>query len=63
MPRRIGKQGYECRDCHLRCHKMCHVKTDTLCPNSTVNMLELEYVQDPSASVLQAKQSRKAKSS
>ncbi|GAB6027456.1 hypothetical protein CHUAL_001715 [Chamberlinius hualienensis] len=41
MPRRIGKQGYECRDCQLRCHKVCHVKIDTPCPNSTANMLEL----------------------
>ncbi|GAB6027455.1 hypothetical protein CHUAL_001715 [Chamberlinius hualienensis] len=43
MPRRIGKQGYECRDCQLRCHKVCHVKIDTPCPNSTANMLELSY--------------------
>ncbi|XP_065563245.1 C2 domain-containing protein 2-like [Artemia franciscana] len=46
ISRRLGKQGYECRDCQLKCHKPCHVKTETLCPLSTVHHLELEYIQD-----------------
>ncbi|XP_065202637.1 uncharacterized protein LOC135832992 isoform X2 [Planococcus citri] len=41
LPRRLGKQGYECRDCSLKCHKQCHVRTDSSCPNSTVQNLEL----------------------
>jgi len=46
LPRRlVGKQGYECRDCLLRCHKPCHVKVDTLCPNSSVHYMELEFVE------------------
>jgi len=49
MARRPGKQGYECRDCLLRCHKPCHVKVDTLCPNSTVHFMDLEFVEDTSA--------------
>lgn len=47
LGRRFGKQGYECRDCGFKCHKPCHVKTDTVCPNSTVNTMDLEYVKDP----------------
>uniref|UniRef100_T1IVR3 Phorbol-ester/DAG-type domain-containing protein n=1 Tax=Strigamia maritima TaxID=126957 RepID=T1IVR3_STRMM len=39
--RRIGKQGYECRDCQLKCHKPCHVRTDTHCPASSVGTMEL----------------------
>ncbi|KAI5705432.1 hypothetical protein M8J75_014982 [Diaphorina citri] len=27
LARRLGKQGYECRDCHVKCHKQCHVST------------------------------------
>uniref|UniRef100_T1JFN3 Phorbol-ester/DAG-type domain-containing protein n=1 Tax=Strigamia maritima TaxID=126957 RepID=T1JFN3_STRMM len=42
--RRIGKQGYECRDCQLKCHKPCHVRTDTHCPASSVGTMELDYV-------------------
>lgn len=41
IPRRPGKQGYECRDCQLKCHKQCHVKTVTTCPNPTVLSMEL----------------------
>ncbi|KAK7007291.1 C2cd2p, partial [Halocaridina rubra] len=41
LGRRFGKQGYECRDCGFKCHKPCHVKTDTVCPNSTVNNMDL----------------------
>nr|XP_018900923.1 PREDICTED: uncharacterized protein LOC109032994 isoform X3 [Bemisia tabaci] len=41
LPRRIGKQGYECRDCGLKCHKQCHVKTDRTCPHSSLHNLEL----------------------
>jgi len=39
--RRPGKQGYECRDCNLRCHKPCHVKTPTQCHKSTISAIEL----------------------
>ncbi|KAG1686916.1 Phospholipid transfer protein C2CD2L [Nymphon striatum] len=49
LPRRLGKQGYVCRDCQLRCHKHCHVKVENHCPNSTVSSMEMEYVQDKKA--------------
>ncbi|PZC71612.1 hypothetical protein B5X24_HaOG212880 [Helicoverpa armigera] len=41
IARRLGKQGYECRDCTLKCHKHCHVKVATNCPRSTVHNMEL----------------------
>ncbi|BES99952.1 Phorbol esters/diacylglycerol Hypothetical protein domain (C1 domain) [Nesidiocoris tenuis] len=41
LPRRLGKQGYECRDCQHKCHKHCHVKVETTCPNSNIHSLEL----------------------
>ncbi|XP_042225688.1 uncharacterized protein LOC121868805 isoform X1 [Homarus americanus] len=47
LGRRFGKQGYVCRDCGFKCHKPCHVKTEIICPNSTVNSMDLEYVKDP----------------
>ncbi|GBP62705.1 Protein kinase C-like 3 [Eumeta japonica] len=43
VARRIGKQGYECRDCHLACHKHCHVKVPSTCPQSTVHNMELIF--------------------
>lgn len=42
IPRRPGKQGYECRDCHLICHKQCHVRAPQACPNPTVLSMELQ---------------------
>ncbi|XP_066279670.1 C2 domain-containing protein 2-like isoform X4 [Branchiostoma lanceolatum] len=41
IARRIGKQGYECRDCKLICHKECHFKTELYCPNSRVGQMEI----------------------
>ncbi|KAJ8937073.1 hypothetical protein NQ318_009843 [Aromia moschata] len=41
IARRFGKQGYECRDCLLKCHKHCHVKVNDNCPSSTIHNLEL----------------------
>ncbi|XP_017868022.1 PREDICTED: uncharacterized protein LOC108616967 isoform X18 [Drosophila arizonae] len=41
IPRRPGKQGYECRDCQLICHKQCHVRAPQACPNPTVLSMEL----------------------
>jgi hypothetical protein len=41
FPRRPGKQGYECRDCLLKCHKQCHVRTPQLCPKPTILSIEL----------------------
>ncbi|XP_031640372.1 uncharacterized protein LOC116352154 isoform X2 [Contarinia nasturtii] len=41
IPRRPGKQGYECRDCQLKCHKQCHVRTPQACTNPTVLSMEL----------------------
>ncbi|CAG9573019.1 unnamed protein product [Danaus chrysippus] len=41
VARRLGKQGYECRDCLLRCHKHCHVRVPAACPRSTVRDMEL----------------------
>ncbi|XP_063898477.1 C2 domain-containing protein 2 isoform X11 [Helicoverpa armigera] len=43
IARRLGKQGYECRDCTLKCHKHCHVKVATNCPRSTVHNMELSH--------------------
>ncbi|XP_022904296.2 uncharacterized protein [Onthophagus taurus] len=47
IARRIGKQGYECRDCLLKCHKQCHVKVNDNCPTSTIHNIELSYIQNP----------------
>lgn len=41
IARRLGKQGYECRDCNLKCHKHCHVKVTHNCPSSTIHNIEL----------------------
>ncbi|XP_069698125.1 phospholipid transfer protein C2CD2L isoform X3 [Periplaneta americana] len=47
VARRLGKQGYECRDCELKCHKHCHIKVDSNCTNSTIQSIELAYIQSP----------------
>lgn len=47
IARRFGKQGYECRDCFLKCHKHCHVKTNENCPTSTIHNIELSYITNP----------------
>ncbi|CAG5059927.1 unnamed protein product [Parnassius apollo] len=47
VARRLGKQGYECRDCSFKCHKHCHVKVPSMCPNSTVHNMELAYISSP----------------
>ncbi|XP_030755359.1 uncharacterized protein LOC115881827 isoform X3 [Sitophilus oryzae] len=47
IARRFGKQGYECRDCFLKCHKHCHVKVNDNCPTSTIHNIELSYIQNP----------------
>nr|XP_050858295.1 uncharacterized protein LOC127067439 isoform X8 [Vespula vulgaris] len=47
LARRLGKQGYECRDCQMKCHKHCHVKVDTTCPTSTIQSIELTYIRVP----------------
>ncbi|KZC11822.1 C2 domain-containing protein 2 [Dufourea novaeangliae] len=44
LARRLGKQGYECRDCQMKCHKHCHVKVDTTCPTSTIQSIELSLL-------------------
>ncbi|XP_078594056.1 C2 domain-containing protein 2-like isoform X3 [Branchiostoma floridae x Branchiostoma japonicum] len=41
IARRIGKGGYECRDCKLICHKECHFRTELYCPNSRVGQMEI----------------------
>ncbi|VVC44170.1 C2 domain,Protein kinase C-like, phorbol ester/diacylglycerol-binding domain [Cinara cedri] len=41
FPRRIGKQGYECRDCLIKCHKECHVKVSAMCTNSKIHNIDL----------------------
>ncbi|XP_054285158.1 uncharacterized protein LOC129001748 isoform X12 [Macrosteles quadrilineatus] len=41
LPRRLGKQGYECRDCLLKCHKHCHIRADNTCPSSNIQSIEL----------------------
>ncbi|XP_066256456.1 phospholipid transfer protein C2CD2L isoform X4 [Euwallacea similis] len=47
IARRFGKQGYECRDCFLKCHKQCHVRVNDNCPTSTIHNIELNYIQNP----------------
>uniref|UniRef100_A0A1B6HGQ0 Phorbol-ester/DAG-type domain-containing protein n=1 Tax=Homalodisca liturata TaxID=320908 RepID=A0A1B6HGQ0_9HEMI len=44
LPRRLGKQGYECRDCQLKCHKMCHIRADNTCPSSNIQSIELSLL-------------------
>ncbi|XP_043202448.1 uncharacterized protein LOC122370689 isoform X2 [Amphibalanus amphitrite] len=45
LPRWLGKQAYECRNCQAKVHKQCHVRVETICPESTVHTMELEYLQ------------------
>ncbi|CAH1976776.1 unnamed protein product [Acanthoscelides obtectus] len=47
IARRFGKQGYECRDCQIKCHKHCHVKVNDSCPTSTIHSVELSYITNP----------------
>ncbi|XP_057672018.1 phospholipid transfer protein C2CD2L isoform X1 [Diorhabda carinulata] len=47
IARRFGKQGYECRDCLIKCHKHCHVKVNDSCPTSTIHSVELSYITNP----------------
>ncbi|XP_058796854.1 uncharacterized protein LOC131667450 isoform X2 [Phymastichus coffea] len=47
LARRLGKQGYECRDCQMKCHKHCHVKIDSMCSSSTIQNIELIFVKSP----------------
>lgn len=47
IARRFGKQGYECRDCLIKCHKHCHVKANDSCPTSTIHNVELSYITNP----------------
>ncbi|XP_029041924.2 uncharacterized protein LOC114875616 isoform X2 [Osmia bicornis bicornis] len=47
LARRLGKQGYECRDCQMKCHKHCHVKVDSMCPASIIQSIELTYIKAP----------------
>nr|XP_037278538.1 uncharacterized protein LOC119171797 isoform X4 [Rhipicephalus microplus] len=46
LTRRLGKQGYVCRGCNLLCHKSCHVKTESVCNNSSVATMQMEPVED-----------------
>ncbi|XP_053670399.1 uncharacterized protein LOC128720730 [Anopheles nili] len=41
IPRRLGKQGYECRDCTIQCHKPCHVRAPQACPNPKILSMQL----------------------
>ncbi|KAM8714087.1 hypothetical protein ACLKA7_014273 [Drosophila subpalustris] len=49
IPRRPGKQGYECRDCQLICHKQCHIRAPQACPNPTVLSMELTKLDSAAA--------------
>ncbi|XP_075169241.1 uncharacterized protein LOC142241343 isoform X23 [Haematobia irritans] len=49
IPRRPGKQGYECRDCQLICHKQCHIRAPQACPNPTVLSMELSKLNSAAA--------------
>ncbi|XP_055593090.1 uncharacterized protein LOC129744537 [Uranotaenia lowii] len=41
ITRRPGKQGYECRDCLIQCHKPCHVRAPQACPNPKILSMQL----------------------
>ncbi|GAB0086889.1 uncharacterized protein DMENIID0001_011000 [Sergentomyia squamirostris] len=49
IPRRPGKQGYECRDCQTKCHKQCHVRAPQACTNPTVLSIELSKLNSAAA--------------
>ncbi|XP_059622274.1 uncharacterized protein LOC132265573 isoform X5 [Phlebotomus argentipes] len=49
IPRRPGKQGYECRDCQTKCHKQCHVRAPQACTNPTVLSMELSKLNSAAA--------------
>ncbi|XP_037031580.1 uncharacterized protein LOC119071060 isoform X6 [Bradysia coprophila] len=49
IPRRPGKQGYECRDCMTKCHKQCHVRVPQACTNPTVLSMELSKLNSAAA--------------
>ncbi|XP_055853879.1 uncharacterized protein LOC129917777 isoform X13 [Episyrphus balteatus] len=49
IPRRPGKQGYECRDCQMICHKQCHVRAPQACTNPTVLSMELSKINSATA--------------
>jgi len=51
IPFRMGKQGYECRDCSLKCHKHCHVRTQQLCPRPTIQSIELCKISDTDTAI------------
>ncbi|OXA42605.1 uncharacterized protein LOC110859330 isoform X3 [Folsomia candida] len=44
LPFSIGKQGYQCRDCNMMCHKECHVRAPSFCPKTTIYDIELSSV-------------------
>ncbi|CAL8100389.1 unnamed protein product [Orchesella dallaii] len=46
LPFALGKQGYQCRDCKMICHKECHVRAPSYCPKTSVYDIELEYLQE-----------------
>ncbi|XP_076330290.1 uncharacterized protein LOC143236001 isoform X5 [Tachypleus tridentatus] len=52
LSRRPGKQGYECRDCSLLCHKSCHVRVEMYCPNTTINTMDISYDEPPEPIVI-----------
>lgn len=41
--RRLGKQGYSCRDCKAVTHKRCHFLIPTKCPSSTLSTYTIQY--------------------
>ncbi|CRK95952.1 CLUMA_CG009396, isoform A [Clunio marinus] len=51
IPYRMGKQGYECRDCLMKCHKQCHVRTPQICPKPTIQSIELCKISDADTAI------------
>ncbi|CAI4226202.1 unnamed protein product [Auanema sp. JU1783] len=37
----FSKQGYQCRDCKMICHKSCHYKIDGFCSQSSLSKLQI----------------------
>ncbi|KAI2797864.1 C2cd2p [Blomia tropicalis] len=42
FPLRIGKQGYQCRECGILTHKQCHANVESYCPANGASRLNFD---------------------